>query len=57
MASRGGVPHELHDFSVASDGFIYGYLTNEGRGNLDRLGAENNATEVSGVTVIFISGG
>lgn len=34
----GEVPHEMHNFSVASDGFIYGYLPKEGGGDLSRLG-------------------
>lgn len=55
---RGGeVPHEIHNFSVASDGFIYGYLPKEGGGVLSRLGADKDAKEASNVTVIFISSG
>lgn len=53
----GKVPHEIHNFSVASDGFIYGYLPKEGGGNLQRLGADKNAQSISNVTVIFISNG
>lgn len=54
---RGQVPHEMYNFSVASDGFIYGYLPKEGGGNLSRLGGDRGVEEVSNVTVIFISSG
>lgn len=53
----GRTPHEVHNFSRASDGFIYGYLPKEGGGDLARLGGHKGAEEVSGVTVIFISSG
>lgn len=53
----GEVPHEIHNFSVASDGFIYGYLPKGGGGDLNRLGGDSAAEEVSNVTVIFISSG
>lgn len=53
----GEVPHEIHNFSVASDGFIYGYLPKEGGGDLSRLGGNEDDSEVSNVTVIFISSG
>lgn len=53
----GQSPHEVHNFSRASDGFIYGYLPKEGGGDLARLGGHRDAEEVSGVTVIFISSG
>lgn len=53
----GKPPHEVHNFSRASDGFIYGYLPKEGGGDLSRLGGHKGAKEVSGVTVIFISSG
>ncbi len=53
----GKVPHEIHNFSVASDGFIYGYLPKEGGGDLSRLGGDRDAKEVSNITVIFISSG
>ncbi|SFC90218.1 HNH endonuclease [Tropicimonas isoalkanivorans] len=53
----GKVPHEIHNFSVASDGFIYGYLPKEGGGDLSRLGGNRGDAEASNVTVIFISSG
>lgn len=53
----GEAPHEMHNFTVASDGFIYGYLPKEGGGDLQRLGGKKGAEEVSNVTVIFISSG
>ncbi|MGR3483128.1 HNH endonuclease [Salipiger marinus] len=53
----GQSPHEVHNFSRASDGFIYGYLPKEGGDDLARLGGHRGAEEVSGVTVIFISSG
>lgn len=53
----GEVPHEIHNFSVASDGFIYGYLPKEGGGDLSRLGGNRGDAEVLNVTVIFISSG
>jgi 5-methylcytosine-specific restriction enzyme A len=54
---RGKPPHEMSNFSVASDGFIYGYLPKDGGGDLERLGGSRGAEEVSNVTVIFISSG
>ena len=42
-AQEGGVPHEMHNFSVATDGYIYGYLPNNGGGRLDRLGGDQDA--------------
>jgi len=53
----GEVPHEMHNFSVASDGFIYGYLPKEGGGDLSRLGGSKGDEKISNVTVIFISSG
>lgn len=53
----GETPHEIHNFTIASDGQIYGYFPKEGGGNLQRLGANKGAEEVSGITVIFISSG
>lgn len=53
----GEVPHEMYNFSVASDGFIYGYLPKEGGGDLSRLGGSEASKEISDVTVIFISSG
>ncbi len=53
----GEAPHEMYNFTVASDGWIYGYLPKEGGGNLQRLGAEPGAEKVSDVTIIFISSG
>ena len=53
----GKPPHEAYNFSLASDGFIYGYLPKGGGGDLARLGGDREAKEVSGVTVIFISSG
>lgn len=53
----GGIPHEIHNFSIASDGFIYGYLPKEGGGDLSRLGGDSATEEVSNVTIIFISSG
>ncbi|MCA2011814.1 HNH endonuclease [Cereibacter sphaeroides] len=53
----GEVPHEMYNFNVASDGFIYGYLPREGGGDLERLGGKITDKEVTGVTVIFISSG
>jgi 5-methylcytosine-specific restriction protein A len=53
----GKVPHEIHNFSVASDGFIYGYLPKEGGGDLSRLGGAKGDKQVSNVTVVFISSG
>jgi 5-methylcytosine-specific restriction protein A len=53
----GEVPHEMYNFTVASDGLIYGYLPKEGGGNLQRLGGERSAEKVSNVTVLFISSG
>lgn len=54
---NGEVPHELYNFSVAFDGFIYGYLPKDGGGDLTRLGARKGDLEASNVTVIFISRG
>lgn len=54
---RGKVPHEMHNFSVASDGYIYGYLPKEGGGDLSRLGGSKGDQEVSNVTVVFINDG
>jgi len=56
-AKSGETPHELHNFTVASDGRIYGHLPKNGGGDLSRLGAEPDAEDVSNVTVIFISSG
>ena len=56
-ARSGKVPHEIHNFTVASDGFIYGYLPKEGGGDLSRLGGDKGDAEASNVTVIFISSG
>ncbi|WP_432256243.1 HNH endonuclease [Limimaricola sp. AA108-03] len=53
----GEAPHEMHNFTIASDGLIYGYLPKEGGGNLQRLGGKSGEEEVSNVTVIFISSG
>jgi len=53
----GKVPHEIHNFSVASDGFIYGHLPREGGGDLTRLGGNKGDAEVSNVTVVFITSG
>lgn len=53
----GEIPHEMYNFSVASDGYIYGYLPREGGGDLSRLGGDAHAEEVQGVTVIFITSG
>ncbi|WIY24983.1 HNH endonuclease [Parasedimentitalea psychrophila] len=53
----GKVPSEISNFSLASDGFIYGYLPKNGGGDLSRLGGDRDADKVSNVTVLFISGG
>lgn len=53
----GRVPHEIFNFHVASDGFIYAYLPKEGGGDLSRLGGSRGDTEISNVTIIFISDG
>ena len=53
----GEIPHEIHNFSVSSDGFIYGYLPKGGGGNLGRLGGAKGDRKVLDVTVIFISSG
>ena len=54
---NGNPPHEMHNFTVASDGFIYGYLPKEGGGNLQRLGVTDGQDHVSNITVVFISDG
>lgn len=53
----GEVPHEIYNFSVATDGFIYGYLPKDGGGDLTRLGGNSESESVNHVTVIFISSG
>ncbi len=53
----GETPHEIYNFSVASDGFIYGHLPRSGGGDLSRLGEKVGAKEASGITVVFISNG
>ena len=52
---RGGDPHEMYNFSVASDGWIYGYLPKHYGRTLERLGGKKGADKVSNVTVIFQS--
>ncbi|MFS4439187.1 HNH endonuclease [Paracoccaceae bacterium GXU_MW_L88] len=54
---QGNPPHELYNFSVASDGYIYGYLPKDGGGKLARLGGAAEDKKISGVTIIFISDG
>ena len=57
FARKGGTPNEMYNFSVASDGLIYGYLPKNWGGELQRLGGKKDADEVSNVTVIFASRG
>jgi hypothetical protein len=53
----GEAPHEMHNFTIASDGLIYGCLPKDGGGDLKRLGGKKGVEEVSNITVIFISDG
>lgn len=53
----GETPHEMYNFAVASDGFIYGHLPRNGGGELSRLGGDEKSEYVENVTVIFISDG